>query len=53
VELEGVSYADFVVPECPQCKLEGQQGSFVRGSVIAMSPGSLMQVVQTKGDILR
>jgi NAD-dependent SIR2 family protein deacetylase len=34
VELEGVSYADFVVPECPQCTLEGQQGSFYKSKVI-------------------
>jgi NAD-dependent SIR2 family protein deacetylase len=34
VELEGVSYADFVVPECPQCTLEGQQGSFYKPKVI-------------------
>ncbi|KAG1774100.1 DHS-like NAD/FAD-binding domain-containing protein [Suillus placidus] len=34
VELEGVSYADFVVPECPQCTLEGQQNSFHKPEVI-------------------
>ncbi|KAG2136314.1 DHS-like NAD/FAD-binding domain-containing protein [Suillus cothurnatus] len=34
VELEGVSYANFVVPECPQCTLEGQQGSFYKSKVI-------------------
>lgn len=34
VELEGVSYADFVVPGCPQCTLEGQQSSFYKPEVI-------------------
>ncbi|KIK48329.1 hypothetical protein CY34DRAFT_706658 [Suillus luteus UH-Slu-Lm8-n1] len=34
VELEGVSYADFVVPGCPQCTLEGQQNSFHKPEVI-------------------
>ncbi|KAG0709416.1 DHS-like NAD/FAD-binding domain-containing protein [Suillus ampliporus] len=34
VELEGVSYADFVVPECPQCTLEGQQNSVHKPEVI-------------------
>ncbi|KAF9240624.1 DHS-like NAD/FAD-binding domain-containing protein [Melanogaster broomeanus] len=27
VELEGVSYEDFVVPECPECMLEGRHNS--------------------------
>lgn len=34
VELEGISYADFVVPECPQCTLEGQQSSFYKPELI-------------------
>lgn len=34
VELEGVSYADFVVPGCPQCTLEGQQNSFHKPGVV-------------------
>ncbi|KAG2157681.1 DHS-like NAD/FAD-binding domain-containing protein [Suillus bovinus] len=34
VELEGVSYTDFVVPECPQCTLEGQQSSFYKPELI-------------------
>ena len=37
MELEGVSYTDFVVPECPQCMLEGERNSLVRGNVISMS----------------
>ncbi|KAF9224027.1 DHS-like NAD/FAD-binding domain-containing protein [Gyrodon lividus] len=27
VELEGISYDDFVVPECPECTLEGRHNS--------------------------
>ncbi|KAG2112965.1 DHS-like NAD/FAD-binding domain-containing protein [Suillus discolor] len=34
VDLEGVSYTDFVVPECPQCTLDGQQSSFHKPELI-------------------
>ncbi|KAG1834105.1 DHS-like NAD/FAD-binding domain-containing protein [Suillus variegatus] len=34
VDLEGVSYTDFVVPECPQCTLDGQQSSFYKPELI-------------------
>lgn len=52
VELEGVSYTDFVVPECPQCLLESKRNSVVRGSVISMFSGSLISVAQTRANIL-
>jgi hypothetical protein len=39
VELEGVSYADFAVPEWPECMSEGERNSFVRCSVISVSSG--------------
>ncbi|OJA20447.1 hypothetical protein AZE42_06075 [Rhizopogon vesiculosus] len=34
VELEGVSYADFVVPACPECILEGERNSVHKPEVI-------------------
>ncbi|OAX39619.1 DHS-like NAD/FAD-binding domain-containing protein [Rhizopogon vinicolor AM-OR11-026] len=34
VELEGVSYADFVVPACPECMLEGERNSVHKPEVI-------------------
>ncbi|KAI6130142.1 DHS-like NAD/FAD-binding domain-containing protein [Pisolithus croceorrhizus] len=34
VELEGVSYDDFVVPECPQCALEGRHNTNQKPAVI-------------------
>ncbi|KIJ65549.1 hypothetical protein HYDPIDRAFT_27550 [Hydnomerulius pinastri MD-312] len=34
VELEGVSYEDFVVPECPECMLEGRHNSNQKPEVI-------------------
>lgn len=34
VELEGVSYDDFVVPECPQCRLEGRHSTNQKPAVI-------------------
>lgn len=34
VELEGVSYDDFVVPECPQCALEGRHNMNQKPAVI-------------------
>ncbi|KIJ20965.1 hypothetical protein PAXINDRAFT_106842 [Paxillus involutus ATCC 200175] len=34
VELEGVSYEDFIVPECPECMLEGRHNSNQKPEVI-------------------
>ncbi|KAI5995551.1 DHS-like NAD/FAD-binding domain-containing protein [Pisolithus albus] len=34
VELEGVSYDDFVVPKCPQCALEGRHNTNQKPAVI-------------------
>ncbi|EIW79427.1 DHS-like NAD/FAD-binding domain-containing protein [Coniophora puteana RWD-64-598 SS2] len=34
VELEGVSYSDYVVPECPDCMLEGRRNSIQKPEVI-------------------
>ncbi|KAI6149522.1 DHS-like NAD/FAD-binding domain-containing protein [Pisolithus tinctorius] len=34
VELEGVSYDDFVIPECPQCVLEGRHNTNQKPTVI-------------------